>query len=110
MSGFSREDFEFGEQIAIIGLALGEIRAPTMVITNELLMKIQTALLRSKILVKHTLGFETVFGRLESIQSIIEEMLATNSPVIEVSSDDKKLLMEHYAELKDEVVKAYAHI
>jgi hypothetical protein len=48
LSGISREDFEFGEQISKIETILNEIRAPTMMISNEELSKLQTALTRSK--------------------------------------------------------------
>jgi hypothetical protein len=109
MNGISRGDFEFGELFSKIGTILNEIRAPTMMISNDKLTEIQESLLRMRALIKNWIGFEAVIGSVDSFSSIIEEMLSTRHPVMQVPNDTKQRLTELYSGMQVEIRKAYDH-
>jgi hypothetical protein len=109
LNGTSKDDFEFGKLISPIELILEEIKAPTMLISNDKLAKIQTLIIKSKTLIMKWIGFESVIGCLESILSLVEELLFTNSPVIRVSNESHQKLIELNNALNIEIKKAYAH-
>jgi hypothetical protein len=109
LNGISRGDFEFGELFSKIGIIINEIRAPTMLIGNDKLTEIEESLMRMRALIKNWIGFETVIGSIDSCSSIIEEMLSTRHPVMQVPNETKQKLMELYSGMQVEIRKAYDH-
>lgn len=109
MNGISRGDFEFGELFSKVGIILNEIRAPTMLIGNDKLTEVQESLMKMRALIKNWIGFEAVIGSIDSFSSIIEELLSTRHPVMQVPNETKQRLMELYSVMQVEVRKAYDH-
>jgi hypothetical protein len=109
LNGISRRDFEFGESFSRIGTILSDIKAPTMLISNDKLTEVQESLMRIRALIKNWVGFETVIGYVDSVSSIIEELLSTNHPVMQVPNEAKQKLMELYSGMQVEIRKAYDH-
>ena len=109
LNGISRGDFEFGELFSKIGIVLNEITPPTMLISTDKLTEIQECLMRMRALIRNWIGFEAVIGSIDSFSSIIEEMLSTWHPVMQVPNETKQRLMELYSGMQVEIRKAYDH-
>ncbi|MCJ7631687.1 hypothetical protein MUP77_04700 [Candidatus Bathyarchaeota archaeon] len=104
----SRPDFEFGELSGKIETLLDEIRAPTMMIRDEDLSELQNSLIRMTIMAKNWIGSGRIIGCLDSISSIVEELLKPNYPVLTVDNETKQRLLELFADMQVEIKRAYA--
>lgn len=109
LNGISKGDFEFGELISTVESTIDDIEAPTMIINNKKVTKLQNALLKARVIIKRWVGFESVIGYIDSILSIVEELLASNYPVMVVPNETKQKLMELYSGMQVEIRKAYDH-
>lgn len=109
LNGLSKNDFEFGELFTRIVGILDEIQAPTFGISHQKLSIVQQVLMRIRALIRRWVGFEGVLGSIDSLSSIIEELLSTRRPMIRVEIQTKQHLIELYSGMQVEIRKAYNH-